>query len=46
MEHDANNVVEFLSQEWAENLASANRKIAILQEENRILREQLDGNAK
>ena len=40
MNYDINNVLNALSNEYAQQLAQANRKIAILTEELRILREQ------
>ena len=41
MNHDANNIINNLNQQWAQNLANAKRDVAILQEENRLLREEL-----
>ncbi|WP_157911707.1 hypothetical protein [Alteribacter populi] len=38
MKHDVNRIVDNVGKEWSENLANANRKIAILLEENRQLR--------
>ncbi|WP_167751419.1 hypothetical protein [Lentibacillus salicampi] len=40
MEQDINKVLDNLSAEWAQDAANAKRKIAILQEENRLLREE------
>lgn len=42
MNHDANNIIDTLNQEWAQDLANAKRKIAILIEENRQIKEEND----
>jgi hypothetical protein len=42
MNYDINNVLNTLSNEYAQQLAQANRKIAILTEELRILKEEKD----
>ncbi|WP_165820934.1 hypothetical protein [Pueribacillus theae] len=40
MNQDVNNIIDNLSAEWAQDMANAKRKIAILVEENRLLREE------
>ena len=42
MNYDINNVLNTLSNEYAQQLAQANRKIAVLTEELRILKEEKD----
>jgi hypothetical protein len=42
MNYDINNVLNALSNEYAQQLAQANRKVAILTEELRILKEEKD----
>lgn len=39
-QHDINKILDNLGAEWAQDLANAKRKIAILAEENRILKEE------
>lgn len=40
MNHDGNKIMDNLSQSWAQDLANAKREIAILVEENRLLKEE------
>lgn len=40
MAQDANRIIDNLNAEWAQDMANAKRKIAILAEENRTLREE------
>ncbi len=40
MEHNVNNIINNLNQQWAQDLANAKRDVAILQEENRLLNEE------
>ena len=42
MEQDVNRIIENVGMEWASALAAANRKIAIIAEENRLLVEELE----
>lgn len=42
MNYDINNVLNALSNEYAQQLAQANRKVAILTEEVRLLKEQAE----
>lgn len=42
MEQDVNKIIENVGMEWASALAAANRKIAIIAEENRLLVEELE----
>ena len=39
-QRDINNILDTLGVEWAQDLANAKRKIAILIEENRVLKEE------
>lgn len=43
MEQDVNRIIENVGTEWAGALAAANRKIAIIAEENRLLAEENKG---
>lgn len=40
MEQDVNKILDNLSSEWATDLVNAKKKIAILQEDNRLLKEE------
>lgn len=42
MRLDANRMLKNLSQLWAQDLANARQKIAILMEENRVLKEKIE----
>ncbi|AXF54633.1 hypothetical protein [Salicibibacter kimchii] len=42
MQQDANKIIDSISSEWSQDMANAKKKIAILAEENRLLKEELD----
>lgn len=40
MNYDADKIINHLNSEWARDLSNAKKKIVILTEENRLLREE------
>lgn len=42
MQHDVNKIIDNLSHAWAQDLMDAKKEVAILAEENRLLKEEIE----